>query len=147
MVRSIASLLALSAAAFLSAAAPPAALAQTSPPAAAPAPIAETIRVQVLGAVARPGNVELREGDRLLLALARAGVSENLSSDLRRVHLIRLGATTGSTAPSYYQIDVYQAMLQGDQRFDPILRNGDKIFVPESAARKAYLTPPLVPTA
>jgi hypothetical protein len=147
MVCSIASLLALSAAGVLSSAAPPAALAQTSSPAPAPSPAAETIRVQVLGAVARPGNIELRAGDRLLLALARAGVGENLYSDLSRVHLLRGSAATDGTTPLTYQIDMYQATQHGDLRFDPVLRNGDKIYVPESAGRRPYVVPPFVPTA
>lgn len=92
---------------------------------------AETFRVQVLGAVSRPGNVEVNEGDRLSMALARAGAEASARSDLNRVYLTRVDPATGKTLPSY-QIDVYQALQRGDQRYDPILRKDDKIWVPEA---------------
>src|SRR6202035_2003372 len=47
---------------------------------------AEVIRVQVVGAVSRPGNVEVSEGDRLSMALARAGAEAAAKSDLSRVY-------------------------------------------------------------
>ncbi|MBV8370076.1 MAG: polysaccharide biosynthesis/export family protein [Candidatus Eremiobacteraeota bacterium] len=92
---------------------------------------AETIRVQVLGAVSRPGNVEVNVGDRLSMALARAGAEASAKSDLNRVYLTRTDPTTGKTLPSY-QINVFEALQRGDQRYDPILRKDDKIYVPEA---------------
>jgi polysaccharide export outer membrane protein len=94
-------------------------------------PGAEMIRVQVLGAVSRPGNVEVNEGDRLSMALARAGAEASVKPDLNRVYLTRVDPATGKTLPSY-QIDLYQALQKGDQRYDPILRKDDKIYVPEA---------------
>ncbi len=92
---------------------------------------AETIRVQVLGAVSRPGNVEVNVGDRLSMALARAGAEASAKSDLNRVYLTRTDPATGKTLPSY-EIDLYQALKRGDQRYDPILQKDDKIYVPEA---------------
>ncbi|HYW54493.1 MAG TPA: polysaccharide biosynthesis/export family protein [Dongiaceae bacterium] len=92
---------------------------------------AETIRVQVLGAVTRPGNVEVNEGDRLSMALARAGTEASAKPDLNRVYLTRVDPVTGKTNTSF-QIDLYQALMKGDQRYDPILRKDDKIYVPEA---------------
>jgi polysaccharide export outer membrane protein len=92
---------------------------------------AETIRVQVLGAVSRPGNVEVNQGDRLSMALARAGAEASVKPDLNRVYLTRVDPATGKTLPSY-QIDLYQALQRGDQRYDPILQKDDKIYVPEA---------------
>lgn len=92
---------------------------------------AEMIRVQVLGAVSRPGNVEVNEGDRLSMALARAGAEASVKPDLNRIYLTRVDPATGKTLPSY-QIDLYQALQRGDQRYDPILRKDDKIYVPEA---------------
>jgi polysaccharide biosynthesis/export protein len=97
---------------------------------------AETIRVQVLGAVSRPGNVEVNEGDRLSMALARAGAEASVKPDLNRVYLTRVDPATGKTLPSY-QIDLYQALQKGDQRYDPILRKDDKIYVPEARSISA----------
>jgi|GEM_PF-2429554 len=90
---------------------------------------ATMIRVQVLGAVLRPGNIDVNEGDRLLTALARAGAEASAKSDMSRVFLIRVDRAGGKTAS--YMIDVHQALEKGDQRYDPILRDGDKIYVPE----------------
>ncbi|HEY6234778.1 MAG TPA: polysaccharide biosynthesis/export family protein, partial [Candidatus Elarobacter sp.] len=86
----------------------------------------ETIRVQVLGAVSRPGNVEVQVGDRLTMALARAGAEAGALSDLNRVYLTRIDPATGKTTPSY-EINVYVALQRGDQRYDPILQKDDKI--------------------
>jgi polysaccharide export outer membrane protein len=94
-------------------------------------PGAEVIRVQVLGAVTRPGNVEVSVGDRLSMALARAGAEAGAKSDLNRVYLTRIDPETGKTLPSY-EINLYQALQRGDQRYDPILRKDDKIYVPEA---------------
>ena len=105
-----------------------------APAAAAPA---KTIRVQVLGAVERPGNIDLKDGDRLLTALARAGAAATVKPDLSRVFLMRADPATGKA--SNYMIDVYRALRQGDQRYDPILRADDKIYVPE--ARSALHVP------
>jgi len=97
---------------------------------------AETIRVQVLGAVSRPGNVDVNEGDRLTMALARAGADAGVRPDLNRVYLTRVDPATGKTNSSYV-FDVYQALQKGDQRFDPILRKDDKIYVPEARSISA----------
>ncbi|HEY0393300.1 MAG TPA: polysaccharide biosynthesis/export family protein [Candidatus Elarobacter sp.] len=92
---------------------------------------AETIRVQVLGAVSRPGNVEVNEGDRLSMALARAGTEAATRPDLNKIYLTRINPETGKTLPSY-EINLFQALKRGDQRYDPILQKDDKIFVPEA---------------
>ncbi|HWT04249.1 MAG TPA: polysaccharide biosynthesis/export family protein, partial [Xanthomonadales bacterium] len=60
---------------------------------------AETVRVQVIGAVSRPGNVEVNVGDRLTMALARAGAEASVRPDLNRVVLTRLDPTTGKNTP------------------------------------------------
>jgi polysaccharide export outer membrane protein len=97
---------------------------------------AETIRVQVIGAVSRPGNVEVNEGDRLSMALARAGAEASVHPDLARVHLTRTDPLTGKTTPSY-EINVYNALERGDQRYDPILQANDKIWIPEAKSLSA----------
>lgn len=113
--------------------------AQQSAPASVPAVPTAThpgdrvpIRVQVIGAVSRPGEVELTEGDRLSTALARAGTAASLNSDLTRVYLVRTEAATQRRVA--YQINVAEALQTGEPRFDPLLRQGDKIFVPEARA-------------
>lgn len=91
---------------------------------------AETIRVKVLGAVSRPGNVEVNIGDRLDSAVARAGAEAQVKPDLNRVMLTRKDPVTGKSTS--YQVDMYQALMHGDQRFNPILQKDDLIYIPEA---------------
>jgi protein involved in polysaccharide export with SLBB domain len=90
----------------------------------------ETIRVQVLGAVSRPGNVEINKGDHLSMAIARAGADAASRPDLNRVFIARKDPVTGVTTS--YNVNLYLALEKGDQRFDPILVQDDKIYVPEA---------------
>jgi protein involved in polysaccharide export with SLBB domain len=96
---------------------------------------AETVRVQVIGAVSRPGNVEVNVGDRLTMALARAGAEASVKPDLNRVVLTRLDPATGKNTP--YQIDLFQALEHGNKRYDPILQKDDTIYVPEARSISA----------
>jgi polysaccharide biosynthesis/export protein len=91
---------------------------------------AETLRIQVLGAVTRPGNVEVFEGDRLSMALARAGADATAKPDLNRVYLTRKDAATGATHT--YQFNMFESLQKGDQRFDPILQKDDTVYIPEA---------------
>ncbi len=86
--------------------------------------------MQVLGAVSRPGNVEINKGDRLSMAVARAGAESASRPDLNRVFITRKDPATGQTTS--YQVNLYQALEKGDQRFDPVLVQDDKVFVPEA---------------
>jgi polysaccharide biosynthesis/export protein len=90
----------------------------------------ETFRVQVLGAVTRPGNVEVTEGERLSMALARAGTEAASHPDLNRVYLTRYEPSQGKNIS--YEVNVYLALQKGDQRYNPILQKDDKILVPEA---------------
>jgi len=90
----------------------------------------ETVRVQVLGAVSRPGNVEVSEGDRLAMALARAGAETTTHPDLSRIYLTRTDPATGKTTS--YIVNLLNALERGQQQFDPILQKDDKIWVPEA---------------
>jgi protein involved in polysaccharide export with SLBB domain len=96
---------------------------------------AETVRVQVIGAVSRPGNVEVNVGDRLTMALARAGAEASVHPDLNRVVLTRLDPATGKNIA--YKVDLYQFLQGGDKRYDPILQKDDTIYVPEARSISA----------
>lgn len=96
---------------------------------------AELVRVQVIGAVSRPGNVEVNVGDRLTMALARAGAESSVHPDLNRIVLTRLDPATGKYMP--YQINLFQWYQNGDRRFDPILQKDDSIYVPENRSISA----------
>ena len=90
----------------------------------------ETIRVQVLGAVSRPGNVEINKGDHLSMAVARAGAEAASRPDLSRVFVTRKDPATGVTTS--YTVNLNKALEQGDERNDPVLAKDDKVFVPEA---------------
>ncbi|HEY0380933.1 MAG TPA: SLBB domain-containing protein [Candidatus Elarobacter sp.] len=128
------------------------------------APAAPKLTVQVLGRVKNPGNVELDAGARLSDALVKAGayavetlVARTLGSviadldcvpggaDLQYVFLTRAAAESAGSGPSF-QVDVAKARQQHDVRYDPLLQQNDKIFVPECRSRRRpMLVPPIAP--
>jgi protein involved in polysaccharide export with SLBB domain len=85
------------------------------------------ITVNVVGAIDRPGSVQIAEGDRLSMAIARAGTSSNAASDLNHVVITR---TDGAGATTKQVVNMYNALKGGDLRSDPILANRDVIYVP-----------------
>lgn len=84
--------------------------------------------VEVVGAVDRPGNIELNEGDRLSMAIARAGTSPNILSDLSHVVVTRTDKSGKATA---HEIDMYKALKEADLRYDPVLLKGDMVYIPQ----------------
>jgi polysaccharide export outer membrane protein len=93
-------------------------------------PGGETIRVQVLGAVSRPGNVEINRGDHLSTAVARAGADSASRPDLNRVFITRKDPVSGQSTS--YQVNLYLALEKGQMQYDPVLAQDDKVFVPEA---------------
>jgi polysaccharide export outer membrane protein len=86
-----------------------------------------TYDVTVLGAVDHPGTVTINDGDRLSIAIAKAGDDAASSADLTHVMVTRTEAD-GTTAS--HPIDLYKALENGDTRYDPLLRKGDVVYVP-----------------
>jgi len=91
-----------------------------------------TLNVEVLGAVDHPGDVALHEGDRLIAALARAGISSNSNSDLNHVQVRRI-QLDGSI--HNYMVNVYDVLKSRDIGRDLALQKGDVVYVPQSAKR------------
>lgn len=87
------------------------------------------IRVRVLGAVDHPGDVEVNQGDRLAVAVAKAGNSANSNADLNRIRVTR--APNGA-APQTFEINLYRSLQDGDFSKDLVLAPDDVIFVPEA---------------
>ena len=83
--------------------------------------------VKILGAVDKPGVIAVNEGDRLSMAIAKAGSSVDSKADLSRV-LVTRTEPDGKTAS--HQIDLYRAIDSGDIRYDPRLRKDDIVYVP-----------------
>lgn len=101
-------------------------------------PSPNVINVQVLGAVDHPGDVALHEGDRLTMAIARAGNSPSMQSDLNHVAVRRVlpdGKVQNST------VNVYEVLKSGDLSKDMIMQKGDLVYVPEGVGRKDRVSP------
>jgi protein involved in polysaccharide export with SLBB domain len=86
--------------------------------------------VSVAGAVDHPGEIQVNEGDRISMAIAKAGDSQNAQTDLNHVRLIR-NAPNG--AQSTTEINLYKAIKGGDMSVDVALQKGDVIYVPQGA--------------
>jgi polysaccharide export outer membrane protein len=95
-----------------------------------PAPAA--FSVEVFGAVDRPGEIQLHEGDYLAMAIARAGASGNASPDLNHVQVRRV-ADDGS--PHSFTVNLYDELKAGDVSKDFVMHKGDIVYVPQ--ARKS----------
>jgi polysaccharide export outer membrane protein len=87
-----------------------------------------TFAIEVVGAVDRPGALELHEGDRLSIAIAKAGNSANAQSDLSHVFVTHNASGHTSTT----QVDMYRALEHGDLVGDPKLAQGDVVYVPQA---------------
>jgi polysaccharide export outer membrane protein len=91
-----------------------------------------TFNVQVFGAVDKPGDVVMHQGDRLVMAIARAGNSPNSNSDLNRVvvrHNVGDGKATTQT------INMYDVYKNGDISNDLVMQKGDYVYVPEGRGK------------
>jgi polysaccharide export outer membrane protein len=93
-----------------------------------PGPIHFT--VDIAGAVDHPGDVQINEGDRLSVAIAKAGNSQNAQADLNHIRLIRAGPNGTQTT---MEVNLYQTLKGGDESADVALQKGDVIYVPQAA--------------
>jgi polysaccharide biosynthesis/export protein len=92
-------------------------------------PAPATINVEVSGAVDHPGQIELTQGDRLSLAIAKAGNSTQTDGDLNNIHVTRMLPNGQSQS---FSINLYQELQQGNVAKDIVLQKGDVVFVPKS---------------
>jgi polysaccharide export outer membrane protein len=88
-----------------------------------------TIKVEVLGAVDKPGDLDINEGDRLSIAIARAGNSTKSNADLNHIRVTRQGP---DGKPVVYEVNLYNALERGDLRYDMVLVKNDVVYVPVS---------------
>jgi polysaccharide export outer membrane protein len=86
--------------------------------------------VHVLGAVDKPGDVDVAAGDHLTAAIARAGASATASSDLRHITITRRLPDGTSTMQT---VDLYRQLLHGNGDADVELEKGDIVYVPQAA--------------
>jgi len=90
-----------------------------------------TFNVRVLGAVDKPGDVALHEGDDLAMAIAVAGTSTQQNFDLNHVTVTRIGADGKATV---YNIDLYAILKRGDLSHDLVMQKNDLVYVPKAAS-------------
>lgn len=104
-----------------------------------PGPIQMT--VHVTGAVDRPGDIQVNEGDRLAVAVAKAGNSANAQADLNHVRVIRHDSKGQQQT---MEVNLYQALQKGDESADVALQKDDVIFVPQARKKSDFLQSPLI---
>ena len=92
-----------------------------------PGPV--VFRVRVFGAVDHPGDVELNAGDRLAVAIAKAGNSPNVNADLNHIHVTH---TMPDGQIHVTEANLYLTLENGDLASDVALTNDDVVYVPES---------------
>jgi polysaccharide export outer membrane protein len=68
-------------------------------------PARATFTVEVLGSVERPGEIVLHEGDKLAMAVAKAGASPNTNPDLNRIQVKR---TLPDGTTHVYTVNLYE---------------------------------------
>ena len=95
-----------------------------------PSPV--QINVEVLGSVDHPGEISLNEGDRLSMAIAKAGNSQSANADLNNIHVTR---TMPSGQVQNISIDLYKELEQGDLSKDLVMQKGDVVYVPQTRAK------------
>jgi polysaccharide biosynthesis/export protein len=98
-----------------------------------PGPV--TFDVVVSGAVDHPGDIQVSEGDRLAMAIAKAGNSSASQADLNHVRLMTPGPNGQETSQTF---DLYKALENGDQNADPVLQKGDIVFVPQARGQNTH---------
>jgi polysaccharide export outer membrane protein len=91
-----------------------------------PSPV--TITVEVIGAVDHPGDVTISEGDRLTVAIAKAGNSANSNADLNAIKVTR----TENGQAKVYTINLYNQLQKGDLASDMVLKKDDVVYVPKA---------------
>jgi len=104
-----------------------------------PGPVAMTVHVS--GAVDHPGDIQVFEGDRLAVAIAKAGNSMNAQADLNHIRVIRRDPAGQQQT---MQIDLYKALENGDSAADVALQKDDTIFVPQAKQKLNILNMPLL---
>jgi polysaccharide export outer membrane protein len=95
-------------------------------------PSPATFNVEVVGAVDKPGEVSVSQGDRLSTAIAKAGNSANSSADLNAIRVTR---DLGNGQTKVFNINLYNELQHGDTASDIELQKNDVVYVPQ--AKKA----------
>jgi polysaccharide export outer membrane protein len=87
------------------------------------------LTVEVVGAVDKPGDVAVREGDDVAMAIARAGTATQQQADLNHVTVTRNASSGGKTVLT---VNLYDVLKKGDTSHDVVMQKGDVVYVPSS---------------
>lgn len=90
-------------------------------------PAPDIFNVRVVGAVDKPGDVALHDGDDLAIAVARAGTSSQANPDLNHISVTRIGP---DGKPTVTTVDLYGVLKRGDLSHDLIMQKNDLVFIP-----------------
>ncbi len=85
------------------------------------------LQVEVIGAVDKPGDVLVREGDDAAMAIARAGTATQQQADLNHVTVSRVGPNGTKTVQV---VNLYDVLRNGDTSHDIVMQKGDVVYVP-----------------
>jgi polysaccharide export outer membrane protein len=92
-------------------------------------PMPVVITVSVLGSVDHPGEISLREGDDIAIAIAKAGASAASNPDLNHVQ-VRRTLPDGQTVSS--EINLYEQLKGGAQTRSFKMQKDDIVYVPQA---------------
>jgi polysaccharide export outer membrane protein len=92
-----------------------------------PSPV--TFNIEVVGAVDKPGEVSVSQGDRLSAAIAKAGNSANSNADLNAIRVTR---DLGNGQTKVMNINLYNQLQHGDTASDIVLQKNDVVYVPQA---------------
>lgn len=100
-----------------------------------PSPV--TFNVEVVGAVDKPGEVAISQGDRLSTAIAKAGNSASAGADLNDIRVTR---DLGNGQTKVFKINLYDELQHGDTASDVVLQKNDVVYVPQAKKNGSALT-------
>jgi len=92
-----------------------------------PSPV--TFNIKVIGAVDRPGEISISQGDRLSTAIAKAGNSVAANADLNAIRVTREAADGTTTV---FNVNLYDALQGGQTATDLQLQKDDVVYVPQA---------------
>jgi polysaccharide export outer membrane protein len=95
-------------------------------------PAPTLLQIEIIGAVDKPGDVMVREGDDVAMAVARAGTATQEHADLNNVTVTRAGENGAKTVKT---VNLYDVLKKGDTSHDVILQKGDVVYVPTSPTK------------
>lgn len=93
------------------------------------------LTVEVIGAVDKPGDVQVHDGDDVAMAIARAGTATQQQADLNHVTVTRVGPSGTKIVRT---VNLYEVLKKGNTSQDVVMQKGDLVYVPSSPKRDPF---------